>query len=86
MIRWKGRYEMSTGSFYFEYSRNDSEKVVAGIEIIFGQHVEMKLFITLYQALYRNGSFGDLSVQPIWDSSKLSLCQFHPGPCCSKQV
>lgn len=38
--------------------------------IIFGQHVEMKLFMTLYQALYRNGSFGDLSVEPIWDNSK----------------
>lgn len=43
------------------------------MEIIFGQYVEMKLFITLYQALYRNGSFSDLPVQPIWDNSKLSL-------------
>ena len=42
------------------------------MEMIFGQYVEMKLFITLYQALYRNGSFGDLPVQPIWDNSKLS--------------
>lgn len=58
------------GNFYVDYSRNGSGKVVADMEIIFGQHVEMKMFITLYQALYRNGSFGDLSVQPIWDNSK----------------
>ena len=61
------------GCLFFNYSRNDSGKVVADMEIIFGQYVEMKLFINLYQALYRNGSFGDLPVQPIWDNSKLSL-------------
>ena len=61
------------GCLFYYYSRNNSGKVVADMEIIFGQHVEMKLFITLYQALYRNGSFGDLPVQPIWDNSKLSL-------------
>ena len=59
--------------YFYYYSRNDSGKVVADMEIIFGQYVEMKLFITLYQALYRNRSFGDLPVQPIWDNSKLSL-------------
>lgn len=61
------------GSLFVDYSRNDSGKVVADMEIIFGQYVEMKLFITLYQALYRNGFFSDLPVQPIWDNSKLSL-------------
>lgn len=61
------------GSLFVDYSRNDSGKVVADMEIIFGQYVEMKLFITLYQALYRNGSFSDLPVQPIRDNSKLSL-------------
>lgn len=40
------------------------------MEITFGQHVEMDLLVTLYQALYRNGSFGDLAVEPIWDNSK----------------
>lgn len=60
-------------SLFVDYFRNDSGRVVADIEIIFGQNVEMKLFITLYQALYRNGSFVDLPVQPIWDNSKLSL-------------
>ena len=39
------------------------------IVITFGQQVEMEQFITLYQALYRNGSVGDLSVHPIWDNS-----------------
>lgn len=39
------------------------------IIITFGQQVEMEQFITLYQALYRNGSVGDLSVHPIWDNS-----------------
>ena len=43
------------------------------MEIIFGQYVEMKLFITLYRALHMNGSFVDLPVQPIWDNSKLAL-------------
>jgi len=52
------------------HSRNESGKVVADVEIIFGQYVEMRLFISLYLALYRNGSFGDLQVQPIWDNSK----------------
>lgn len=54
----------------FDYFRNGSGKVVADMEIIFGQHTEMKLFITLYQALYRNGSLGKFPVQPIWDTSK----------------
>ena len=43
------------------------------MEIIFGQYVEMELFITLYRALHMNGSFVDLPVQPIWDNSKLAL-------------
>ena len=60
-------------SLFCDYFRNDSGKVAADMEIIFGQYVEMKLFITLYQALYRNGSFGDLPVQPIWDNGRLSL-------------
>jgi len=61
------------GSPFVDYSRNDNGKVVADMEIIFGQYVEMRLFISLYLALYRNGSLGDLQVQPIWDNSKLSL-------------
>lgn len=65
----KSRWAVS----FVNYSRNDSGKVVVDMEIIFGQYVEMKLFITLYQALYRNGSIGDLPVQPIWDNSKLSV-------------
>ena len=64
------------GQSFVDYSRNDSGKVLADMEIIFGQYVEMRLFITLYQALYRNGSIGDLPVQPIWDNSKLSLFNF----------
>lgn len=54
----------------FHYFRNDSGKIVADMEIIFGQYTEMKLFITLYQALYRNGSLGAFPVQPIRDTSK----------------
>ncbi|XP_022784712.1 protein sidekick-1-like isoform X2 [Stylophora pistillata] len=48
--------------------RNDSGKVIADMVIIFGQQVEMEQFITLYQALYRNGSLGDLTVHPTWDN------------------
>ncbi|RMX41265.1 hypothetical protein pdam_00012375, partial [Pocillopora damicornis] len=48
--------------------RNYSGEVVVDIVITFGQQVEMEQFITLYQALYRNGSVGDLSVHPIWDN------------------
>ena len=55
---------------HFRYFRNDSGKVVAEMEIIFGQNAKMELFMTLYQALYRNGSLGEFSVEPIWDNSK----------------
>ena len=54
----------------YHYFRNDSGKVAAEVEITFGQHVEMEMFLTLYQSLYRNGSFGEFSVEPIWDNSK----------------
>lgn len=63
----------SIGSLFVYYSRNDDGKVVVDMEIIFGQYVEMELFITLYRALHMNGSFVDLPVQPIWDNSKLAL-------------
>lgn len=56
--------------------RNESGKIVAEVEIIFGQQVQMSTFILLYKELYENRTLGNMTVTPISDNSKYSLLQF----------
>lgn len=44
------------------------------IEIIFGQDVSMSAFIRLHEAIYSNGTLGNITIYPNSDSSKRLIC------------
>ena len=43
------------------------------MRIVIGQKAGMEHFTSLYNALYKNGKLGEISVQPIKDNSKTIL-------------
>ena len=50
--------------------RNDSGNITVEIEITFGQDVSMSAFIRLHEAMYSNGTLGNIIIYPISDNSK----------------
>ena len=61
---------MRQWNFYHSPFRNDSGNITVEIEITFGQDVSMSAFIRLHEAMYSNGTLGNITIYPISDNSK----------------